>query len=182
MLGVIVKNTCPSLIARFLQVAVTMERSKTFYEKFLQESLEETRKQLDELYNEFARSNSVRKQALKLQIDEAKQNIEILSHDLEKYDQGLSWLREASKNRDFKSEHLEKVQVAEAENKPAPQVPARPAAGAQTAPTRPMVGTPVGGTRPTVGKPVVGTPAASQPIPPSKKTPETSKEEKQEST
>ncbi len=158
-----------------------MERSKTFYEKFLQENLEETRMQLDELYNEFARANSIRKQALKRQIDETKQNIEILSRDLEKYDHGLTWLREASKNRDFKSEHLEKVQVAEAENKPATQAPARPATGAHATPTRPMVGTPVSATRPTIGKPVIGTPATSQQTPLSKKTPETSEEKKQES-
>ena len=161
-----------------------MERSKTPYEKFLEESLEETRTQLDTLYNEFAKANSVRKQTLKREIDAVKQNIEILTQDLAKYSHGLVWLREASKNRDVKSEHLEKIQVAEAENKPSTPSSTSRAAGTQSASSRPTVGTPVGSPRPTVGKPVVarpavGNPTASQPIQPPKKTPESSDEKKQ---
>lgn len=166
-------------------MCVIMELSKTPYEKFLQENLEEKRKRLDSLYTEFARANTVKKQIIKRQIDDVKQNIEILSRDIEKYGHGLTWLREASKNRDTKSEHLEKVQIAEAENKPATPPIARPSGAAQAVSTRPTVGTPVGTPRPTIGKPVgtkpvVGAPSpqASQPV---KKTEQTSEEKKEES-
>lgn len=160
-----------------------MERSLTPYENFLLESLEETRKKLDTLYNEFARANSVRKQALKGEIDAVKQNIEILTRDIEKYGLGLTWLREASKSRDLKSEHLEKVQIAEAENKPAPATPS--ATTSQAAPARPTVGTPIGTPRPTIGKPVgakpvVGTPTSESDT--AKKTTESSKEKKEGSS
>ena len=83
-----------------------MEVAKTPYEEYLRQSLVDERARLDSLYNEFAKSGPVRKQILKGKIDEALQNIDLLSHDLDKYNSGLSWLREPSKERDEKAEHL----------------------------------------------------------------------------
>jgi hypothetical protein len=131
----------------------------TPYEKYLFESIEQEKKNLDNLYDKFAHSGPLNKQLLKRKIDETLQNIGLLSKDLEKYRVGLSWLREPSKERDEKAESLEKIQE-EPQAKPAAS-PAKPAA-APTAP-RPSVGTPVVGT-PTP-RPTVGTPQASSPRP-----------------
>ncbi len=163
-----------------------METAKTPYEEFLSQTLVEERAHLDSLYNEFAKSNLIRKQILKTQIDEAIQNIDLISKDLAKYMNGLSWLREPSKERDEKAEHLPKLEKEEAA--PAPQAkpaspgqvarpavtrptigkpigagsPAAPAPAAQVAASRPTVGTPAG-SRPTIGTPV-GTPKPSTPV------------------
>ncbi len=140
---------------------------RTPYEKYVRENIDAEKRKLDSLYDEFARSNSLTKQVLKRRIDETLQNIELLQKDLEKYGAGLSWLREPSKDRDVKAEHLEKIQ----EEKPAPPPATKPASGAP----RPTVGAPVGkpsvgtpvGAKPTVGTPVgkpqIGTPAGARP-------------------
>ena len=83
---------------------------KTPYEKYVREGIDAEKKNLDDLYNEFAKSNSMNKQIVKRKIDESIQNIELLQRELEKYGAGLSWLREPSKDRDEKAEHLEKIQ------------------------------------------------------------------------
>lgn len=170
-----------------------MEASKTPYEEYLNQSIVEERARLDSLYNEFAKSNPIKKQILKRRIEEAIQNIDLLSKDLGKYKNGLSWLREPSKERDEKAEHLPKLEKEEAAPvaKPAAAPAAQPARAAVARPTigkpigaapgastpkasqpaapRPAVGTPVGA-RPKIGTPV-GTPVAqsqkpSTPTPP----------------
>jgi hypothetical protein len=128
----------------------------TPYEEYLRKGIDQEKKNLDTLYNDFAHARSLNKQLLKRKIDETLQNIELLSQELEKYRKGLSWLREPSKERDAKAEQLEKIQE-EPQSKPAAQV-AKP-----SVPTsRPSVGTPIGTPRPTIGKPqpTVGTPVA----------------------
>lgn len=136
-------------------------RTKTPYEKYLLEGIDEEKKQLDRLYDEFAKTGPVNKQLLKRKIDKTLENIDLLGKELAKYGYGLSWLREPSKERDEKAEHLEKVaeepQAAEASsNQP------KPSTGA----TRPIIGTPVGA-KPSVGtpvaKPAVGASVASRP-------------------
>ena len=111
-------------------------------------------------YNEFARSNSLKKQVLKRKIDETIQNIELLQKQLEKYGAGLSWLREPSRERDEKAEHLEKIQE---EPQKAASTPSTPAAKPVVGTPRASVGTPVG-TKPSVGTPVkpqIGTPGGA---------------------
>ena len=134
-----------------------MELKWNPYEKYIQEEIIIEKTNLDRLYSEFAKSNSIGKEILKRKIDETLQNIELLQKELEKYGAGLSWLREPSKERDEKAEHLEKIQE---EPKPA-ATPAKPVAGA----VRPSVGTPVGA-KPSVVTPVkpqVGTPVGAKP-------------------
>lgn len=139
---------------------------KTPYEKYLLDGIEEEKRNLDRLYDEFARTGPLNKQLLKRKIDETLQNIELLNKELSKYGKGLSWLREPSKERDEKAVHLEKVQEEPQPASPTPQAP-KPTAG-----SRPAVGTPIGSPRPSVGtpvgkssigttdsKPMVGTPA-----------------------
>ncbi len=154
----------------------------TPYEKYVRENIELEKKHLDDLYTEFAHSGELRKEIVKRRIAETNENIELLSEELEKYSHGLSWLREPSKERDEKAEHLDKIQ-----EEPQAQKPAAPAAASTTAkPTvgtpRPSVGTPrptVGTPRPSVGTPVgapkvtVGTPVGSQnsPAPETKTSP-----------
>jgi hypothetical protein len=142
-----------------------METAKTPYEEYLRQSLIEERARLDSLYNEFAKSNPIRKQLLKGKIDEALQNIDLLSKDLDKYMNGLSWLREPSKERDEKAEHLPKLEKEEA----APTPQAKLAAPGQAKPVvaRPTIGKPIGSTSsasaPAVARPAVGAPVASRP-------------------
>jgi hypothetical protein len=152
--------------------------AKTPYEEYLKQSLVEERARLDSLYNEFAKSNPIKKAIIKRRIQEALQNIDLLQKDLEKYMHGLSWLREPSKERDEKAEHLPKLEKEAVAPtpvaKPAPGAPAKPV------PTRPTIGKPIGApgsapaapaiapARPTIGspigsKPMVGTPVASRP-------------------
>jgi hypothetical protein len=158
--------------------------TKSPYEEYLKQTLVEERAHLDSLYNEFAKSNPIRKQMLKTQITEAIQNIDLLSKDLEKYMNGLSWLREPSKERDEKAEHLPKLEKEEAA--PAPQAkPAAPGQVAKPAVARPTIGKPIGASspatlapvapaaapRPTVGTPVgtrpkIGTPVGTKPSTP----------------
>jgi len=141
-----------------------MEVTKTPYEEYLRQSITEEKARLDSLYNLFAKSNPIKKQILKHQIEEAMQNIELLSADLEKYGHGLSWLREPSKERDEKAEHLPKL---EKEVAPPPPVVKSAAPGqAKPVPTRPTIGKPVGATsppqtsQPTAPRPSVGAPVA----------------------
>lgn len=123
----------------------------TPYEKFLREAIDDGKKQLDELYNEFAKANSLRKRSIKRAIEIANQNIEITSRDLQKYVNAMSWLREPTRERDEKAEELKKVPVDEEK---AATPAAKPAASvARPAPT-------------SVAKPVVGAPSvAAQPRP-----------------
>jgi len=138
---------------------------KTPYERYIRENIDEEKKNLDNLYDEFAKTNSINKQIVKRKIDIANQNIELLKHELEKYGSGLSWLREPSKDRDEKAEHLEKIQE-EPQAKPAtaaatPTPGARPTVGM----SRPSVDTTIGAPRPAVGtpKPQIGTPTGTKP-------------------
>jgi hypothetical protein len=158
-----------------------MEAAKTPYEQYLRQSITEERARLDSLYNEFAKSGPLRKPILKRQIEEALQNIDLLSKDLDKYMNGLSWLREPSKERDEKAEHLPKLKEevaapAPANKPPAAGQPAKPAVvrptigkpiGSGSAPStpsapRPAVGTPA--PRPTVGAPVSSRPKIGTPV------------------
>lgn len=143
---------------------------KTPYEKALLQGIEEEKKHLDSLYDEFAKTSSVNKQLLKRKIDKTLENIDLLGKELAKYGYGLTWLREPSKERDEKAEHLEKVAeepqaAAPAPAKPAAPGAARPVIGTQVG-AKPSVGTPVGA-KPAVGtpvaKPTVGTSVASRP-------------------
>jgi len=178
-----------------------MEVTKTPYEEYLRQSITDERARLDSLYDEFAKSNPVRKQMLKRQIDEAIQNIELLSNDLDKYRNGLSWLREPSKERDEKAEHLPRLEKeapsvatpakpAASAGQPAKPVVARPTIGkpigsspapatspAPAAAPRPAVGTPVGSPRPRIGTPV-GTPVAKSSNP---QTPPAQNQQQQQS-
>ena len=70
---------------------------KTPYEKYLRGEIDEQKKYLDSLYDEFARTGPVNKQLLKRKIDETLQNIDLLGKELAKFGYGLSWLRERSK-------------------------------------------------------------------------------------
>lgn len=170
-----------------------MESARTPYEEYLRQSITDEKARLDSLYNEFAKSDPIRKRYLKGQIEETLQNIDLISRDLDKYRNGLSWLREPSKERDEKAEHLPKLEkeAAPPATAPAPKpgqparpavasrpmigkpvgsaapspsaVPARPPTAAPAAP-RPSIGTPVG-TRPKIGTPV-GTPVQQQPYSP----------------
>ncbi|MHB2036753.1 MAG: hypothetical protein ACYCPW_08450 [Nitrososphaerales archaeon] len=137
---------------------------KTPYERYIRESIDEEKKNLDNLYNEFAKSNSINKQIVKRKIDITNQNIELLKQELEKYGVGLSWLREPSKDRDEKAEHLEKIQE-EPQAKPATAAATSPAARPAVGTPRPSVGTPVGAPRPSIGtpKPQIGTPTGTRP-------------------
>jgi hypothetical protein len=139
----------------------------TPYERYVLESIEQEKKNLDSLYDKFAHSSILNKQLLRRKIDETLQNIELLSKDLEKYRAGLSWLREPSKERDEKAQSLEKIQE-EPQAKPAAVKPAaapsapRPSVGTSVVGTpspRPIIGTPQASPpRPRIGTPVVGTP------------------------
>src|SRR5271165_4100225 len=120
--------------------------NSTPYEEYLRRSITSEKARLDSLYNDFAKSNPIKKQILKRQIAEAIQNISLLSTDLAKYGHGLSWLREPSKEREEKAEHLPKL-----EKEAAAPAPAKPAAA--PGPAKPAV------TRPTIGKPVGSAPA-----------------------
>jgi hypothetical protein len=148
-----------------------VELSTTPYEEYLAQSIKEEKQRLDSLYDEFAHSNTIRKQLVKRKIAEVMQNIELLSDHLAKYRYGLAWLREPTKERDEKAEHLPALSKEEVEKAPAttgkapaPQPAARPVIGrpvigkpttaaGQTppasasqapSPPRPSVGTPVG--------------------------------------
>ncbi|MGI0090453.1 MAG: hypothetical protein ACREBS_01970 [Nitrososphaerales archaeon] len=130
----------------------------TPYERYLRQSIEDEKKHLDNLYTEFARSNSVRKQFLKQKIEETTQNIMLISRDLEKFGRGLSWLREPSKERDDKSERLEKISEQEPPARaPAAKPPAMgtgtPARPSPSSAPRPVIGTPMPTARPVVGTP-----------------------------
>jgi hypothetical protein len=125
-----------------------MQLSSTPYEQFLRQSIEDQKAERDKLFNEFAHANPLRKQLVKRKIEEINQNLSLLSADLEKYKEGLEWLREPSKERDEKAEHLPKLAKEEA----APAPAAAPAAGGP----KPAV------SRPTIGKPIGSAPAAGQ--------------------
>jgi hypothetical protein len=155
----------------------TMEGPLTPYEEFLQKALEEKQRELDQLNKKFAKTNPIRRIALKRELERLNEEIQILSADLEKYRRGLEWLREPTKERDEKSEKLGAVPLeailgtkgAETATVATPvpsQISARPTVGTPVPSARPTVGTPVSSARPTVGTPVssprptVGTPVA----------------------
>ena len=148
---------------------LTLEAARTPYEEYLRQSISNERARLDSLYNEFAKSNPVKKEIVRRRIEEAIQNIDLLQKDLDKYRSGLSWLREPSKERDEKAEHLPKLEKEAAP--PAATAPKPVAAGPQAKPVvaRPTIGKPVGSTPapsaapPPVPRPTVGTPATARP-------------------
>ena len=135
----------------------------TPYEQFLIDSIEDQTSKYNIINSKFLKSRGMRKMLLKRQLDEVSQNIEIVKKDLAKYESGLSWLREHTKERDEKSEHLGAVDVSAilGSQKPAPAAP-----GAAAAKPAPQGGSPVGKPAVTVGSPVsraapsVGTPVA----------------------
>jgi hypothetical protein len=164
----IVKNTSSHLRLYLLLycengVLSGLEVAKTPYEVYLKQSISEEKTRLDSLYNEFAKSNPIKRQILKHQIEEAVQNIELLSADLGKYGHGLSWLREPSKERDEKAEHLPKLEKEAAP----PAAAAKPATPGQAKPisSRPTIGKPVGSTTvPSIGQPVTPRPSVGTPV------------------
>ena len=110
----------------------------TPYERFLRESLAEKKQQLELLTHALQKANPFKRIALKRQLEEINQNVQILSSDLEKYERGLSWLREPTKERDEKAEHLGPVDVSAITGQaktvtPAPVAP-RPAPSAVAKP------------------------------------------------
>jgi hypothetical protein len=152
-----------------------METARTPYEEYLRQSITDEKARLDSLYNEFAKSDPIRKRLLKGQIEEALQNIDLLSHDLDKYRYGLSWLREPSRERDEKAEHLPKLK-----EETTPAAAPAPKAGQPAKPlvaSRPMIGKPVGSapapssappkpstpTAPAAPRPTIGTPVGARP-------------------
>lgn len=144
----------------------------TPYEKFLREAIQEKKKELDALYDEFAHANRFRKQAIKRRIDQVSQNIDITSKDLDKFMSGVSWLREPTKERDEKAEKLKEVPVDEEKASALAAKPTQTAAPAVAKPATP-VAKPVGGQptatpsastplrSPSTSTPVVGTPKPS---------------------
>ena len=72
----------------------------TPYEKFLRASLEDAKRRADALSKEYSTSGPLKKMQVKRELDLANQNIELLSQDLAKYESGLHWLREPTKERD----------------------------------------------------------------------------------
>jgi len=116
----------------------------TPYEEYLRQSITLERQRLDSLYTEFAKSDPIRKRILKGKIDEALQNIDLLSQDLGKYKNGLSWLREPSKERDEKAEHLPKLEKEAAAPPPASTQATKPGQPAKPVVARPTIGKPIG--------------------------------------
>jgi hypothetical protein len=163
--GVTVKNAFKLQAITWIVLLGLETAYRTQYEKYVCANIDAEKQHLDNLYNEFAKANSLNKQVLKRKIDDTIQNIELLQKELEKYGAGLSWLREPSKERDEKAEHLEKIQ----EEKPAapPPTPAvgtpRPSVGTPVG-ARPQVGTQVGTPRPQVGAPVGSKPQVGTPV------------------
>ncbi len=100
----------------------------TPYEKFLRKSIEGERQHLEQLTQELQKANPFKKLALKRELQEINQNILILSKDLEKYERGLSWLREPTRERDEKAEHLGPVDISAitGQAKPATPTPVGP--------------------------------------------------------
>jgi hypothetical protein len=139
----------------------------TPYEQFLRQNLESERKKAESVARAYATARGFRKIALKRELDQLKQNVELLSGDLEKYEHGLDWLREPTKERDEKAEHLKPV-PAEALASRAAKAPA-PAAAPRPAPAggaRPQVGSPVSNSnRPVIGQPTPSTSVAQSPSP-----------------
>ncbi len=141
--------------------------SSTSYEDFLKEALEEKKKQLEQLNQMLQKAGAFRKQMIKRQIKELGVNIDLMSKDLGKYGQGLRWLREPTKERDEKAEHLEPVPpdaIPKVASTPATQIPGvRPAVAAPVA----RVGSPVASTvrvgTPIGSAPRVGTPVGTPP-------------------
>ncbi|MHB8702247.1 MAG: hypothetical protein ACYC7D_14690 [Nitrososphaerales archaeon] len=136
-----------------------MESAVTPYERFLFQSIEDQRKQLDDLYNRFAHANLLEKRFLKPQIEAAVQNIDILSRDLEKYKQGLSWLREPSNDRDEKAGKLGDIEESGQTPKAATLPSPNPVVG------RPVIGKPASETtqKPAVARSIIGKPIG-QPV------------------
>jgi hypothetical protein len=141
----------------------------TPYEQFLRQNLETEKQKAQSLAEAYSKAKGLRKIALKRDLDQISQNVQILSRDLEKYVQGLHWLREPTKERDEKAEHLKPV-PADVFGPVTPKAQAAPPkpGTAPAATTRPQIGTPVGGARPAVSQPRLAAPApppTSEPAP-----------------
>jgi hypothetical protein len=140
----------------------TSQLARTPYEQFLRENLEAEKKKAEALALRYAEARGLRKIALKRDLDRLNQNIQILSSDLQKYVHGLEWLREPTKERDEKAEHLKPVPAEVlAGQGPSKAQPAQQRAAAPQPSGRPQIGTPVGG-RPVIGQPRT---AAATPAP-----------------
>ena len=167
------------------QEGQVVTKNITPYEKFLRDAIEDSKKQLDELYNEFAKANSIRKRGIKREIATVNQNIELTTRDLQKYIQAMSWLREPTKERDEKAEEMNKVPVDEekaAVPPPAkPPTPAAPGAAPKPVVSTPATAQPRPTSTPVVGTPkpaTVGTPMA-KPVPPKVEEKKESEEKKE---
>jgi hypothetical protein len=158
------------------------ERHITPYETFLREAIEKTKKERDELYNQFAHANPVMRAVIKRSIERATQNIEITTKELQKYSSGTSWLREPSKERDEKAEELKKVPVDEVKA-PAPTpvakpiAPATPAGTAKPAPVPQLAAAP----KPVATQPAQAVASPSPPAPAPNVSKPVSTETKQDS-
>lgn len=124
-------------------LAMAQEPATTPYEKFLRQSIEDQKKELDHLYNKFAHANSIEKRLLKSQIDKTIQNIDIVQKEFRKYVEGLAYLREPSKIRDEKAENLGELEETQSP-KPQAQASTPAAPGARPVIGRPVIGKPVG--------------------------------------
>ena len=153
-------------------LSMAQEPAITPYEKFLRQSIEDQKKELDQLYNRFAHAHSIEKRLLKSQIDKTIQNIDIVQKELQKYVEGLAYLREPSKIRDQKAENLGELEET-APPKPQAQAAAPAAPGARPVIGRPVIGKPVGQAIPApVPKPAAqATAQANAPTQPAAKPP-----------
>lgn len=146
-------------------MSTTLETEPTPYEQFLRQNLEEERRRLDELNREYSSARGLRKFFLKRELDSINQNIQILTADLRIYENiGISWLREPTKKRDEKAEHLKPV-PAEALGVKKQETSATPSQARVPPKVSPTVGVrpPVAGTpSPTVGRPIIGQPRPAQ--------------------
>ena len=147
------------VIKRFKREMSHAQLDLTPYEKFVRQNLEDEKKRLDQLNEQYVKAGFLKKIQIKRELDQLNQNILQLSADLKNYESGLSWLREPSEERDETAESLKPVPI-EAITAQAPK-PAAPVVGqARPAPT---VGTRAPSSAPPVGRPVVGQPSTSQP-------------------
>jgi hypothetical protein len=134
---------------------------QTPYEKFLRESIEGEKTRLEQLTKDLEKANRLKRVMLKRQLDEINQNIQLLSADLEKYEQGLSWLREPTHERDEKAEHLGPVDIT-AITGPKPATPSAVPKPATAVGAKPPV-PPLAGAKPATPQ-AIGRPIVSQPL------------------
>jgi hypothetical protein len=132
------------------------------YENYLHQTLEIQKKRAEELALKYPKSRGLGKMMVKRELDRLNENIQILSRDLDKYADmvALDWLREPTKERDEKAEHLKPVPADAIGGATKATAPTPGSATAKAQPQgRPQIGTPTG------GRPVIGQPPGSAPSP-----------------